>query len=104
MIGVASATVGRFKKNNTLAEQSNLRGLGGRQERLGILIKFTWSGARGCRAGMDVAERMDAKLAEDAADDCNAGDGSATESPGAAPDRTLGLAFSALICCRTAFR
>ena len=53
---------------------------------------------------MDGAERMDAKLAEDAADNCEAGDGGTREPPGAAPDRTLGFAFSALICCRTAFR
>ena len=52
----------------------------------------------GCRAGMDgaMAERMDAKLAEDAA----AGDGGAKVPL----DRTLGFAFSALICCQTAFR
>ena len=53
---------------------------------------------------MDGAERMDAKLAEDAADDCEAGDGGTREPPGAAPDRTLGFAFSSLIFCRTAFR
>ena len=107
MIGVASAAVRRFnKKNNTLAELSNVRGLGGRAERLGhcILTEFTWSGVSGCRAWMDGAERMDAKLAEDAADNCEAGDGGTREPPGAAPDRTLGFAFSALICCRTAFR
>ena len=107
MIGVASAAVRRFnKKNNTLAELSNVRGLGGRAERLGhcILTEFTWSGVSGCRAWMDGAERMDAKLAEDAADDCDAGDACTREPPGAAPDRTLGFAFSALICCRTAFR
>ena len=70
-----------------------------------ILTKFTWScvTAGGCRAGMDGAERMDANLAEDAADDREAGDGGARKPPGAAPDRTLGFAFSALICCRTAF-
>ena len=105
MIGVSSAAVRRFnKKNITLAEQSNVRGLGGRAERLNILTEFTWSGVSGCRAWMDGAERMDAKLAEDAADDCDAGDGGTREPPGAAPDRTLGFAFSALICCRTAFR
>ena len=102
MIGVASAAIRRFnKKNITLAEQSNLRGLGGRAERLGIILtEFTWSGVSGCCAWMDGAERMDAKLAEDAADDCEAGDGGAREPP----DRTLGFAFSALIYCRTAFR
>ena len=65
MTGVASAAVRRFnKKNNTLAEQSNVRGLGGRRaERLGILSEFTWCGVSGCRAWMDGAERMDAKLA-----------------------------------------
>ena len=68
---------------------------------MGILTKFTWSCVSGCRAWMDGAKRMDA---EDAEDDCEAGDGGAREQPGAAPDRTLGFAFSALICCRTAFR
>ena len=75
MIGVSSAAVRRFnKKNNTLAELSNVRGLGGRVERLGhcTLTEFTWSGVSGCRAWMDGAERMDAKLAEDAADNCEA--------------------------------
>ena len=92
MIGVASVAVRRFnKKNNMLAEQSN------------ALTEFTWSRVSGCRAWMDGAERMDAKLAEDAADDCDAGDGGTREPPGAAPDRTPGFAFSALICCRTAF-
>ena len=75
---------------------------------MGILTEFTWIGVRGCRAWMsgwmDGAKRMDAKLAEDAADDCEAGDGGAREPPGATPDRTLGFALSALICCRTAFR
>ena len=52
---------------------------------------------------MDGAERMDAKLAEDAADDCEAGDGGAREPPGAAQDRILGFALSALICCISAF-
>ena len=105
MTGVASAAVRRFnKKNNTLAEQSKVRGLEGMEVRLGILTEFTWSGVSGCRAWMDGAERMDAKLAEVAADDCEAGVGGKREPPGAAPDRTLGFAFSALICCRTAFR
>ena len=62
------------------------------------------AGVSGCRDWMDGAERMDAKLAEDAADNCEAGDGGTREPPGAAPDRSLGFAFSALICCRTAFR
>ena len=53
MIGVALAAVRRFKKNNTLSEQSNLRGLGGRKERLGILTEFTLSSVGCCRAGMD---------------------------------------------------
>ena len=66
--GCCSATNRRFKKNSTLAEQSNLRGLGGSEERLGILTKFTWSCVSGCRAWMDGAERMDAKLAELAED------------------------------------
>ena len=45
MIGVASAAVLRFnKKSNTLVEQSNVRGLGGRAERLGILTEFTCHG------------------------------------------------------------
>ena len=105
MTGVALAAVRRFnKKNNTLAEQSNVHGLEGMAERLGILTEFTWSGVSGCRACMDGAERMDAKIAEDAADDCDACDSGTREPPGAAPDRTLGFAFSALICCRTAFR
>ena len=61
MIEVASATVRRFhKKKNTLAEQSNVRGLGGRAEsqKLGhcILTEFTWSGVSGCRAWMDGVE------------------------------------------------
>ena len=74
------------------------------EERLGIVTEFTRSGVSGCRAEMDGAERMDAKLAEDAADDCEAGDGGAREPPSAAPDRTLGFAFSALMCCWTDFR
>ena len=53
MIGVALAAAQRFKKNNTLSEQSNLRGLGGRKERLGILTEFTLSSVGCCRAGMD---------------------------------------------------
>ena len=71
---------------------------------MGILNEFTWSCVSCCRTGMDGAERMGAKLAEDTADDCEAGDGGAREPPVAAPDRTLGFAFSALIFCRTAFR
>ena len=51
---------------------------------MGILTEFTWSGVGGCRARMDGAERMDAKLAEDAADE--AGGGGTREPPGAAPD------------------
>ena len=55
---------------------------------------------------MDGAERMDAKLAEDAADDCEARDGGAREPPCAAPDLILGPGFacSALINCLTTFR
>ena len=55
---------------------------------------------------MDGAERKDAKLAEarDAADDCEACNGGARNPPGAAQDQILWFAFSALICCRTAFR
>ena len=45
-----------------------------------------------------------AKLAEDAADDCEAGDGGTREPPGAVPDRTLGFAVSFLIFCWTVFR
>ena len=96
MIGVASAAVRRFnKKNNTLAELSNVRGLGGRAERLGhcILTEFTWSGVSGCRAWMDGAERMDAKLAEDAADDCEAGDGGTREPPARRRIEPSGLRF-----------
>ena len=62
MIGVASAAVRRFnKKNNTLAELSNVRGLGGRAERLGhcILTEFTWSGVSGCRAWMEYVFFLD---------------------------------------------
>ena len=73
-----------------------------REERLGILGRRGWVG--GCRAGMDGAETMDAKLAEDTADDCEAGDGGAREPRGAVPHRILGFAFLALICCLTAFR
>ena len=61
------------------------------------------SGVSGCRAGMGRAERMDAKLAEDATNNCDAGDGGAREPPGAAQDRILGFALSALICCISAF-
>ena len=69
-----------------------------------ILTESTRSGVSGCRAGIDCSERMDAKLAEDAADYCETGDGGAREPPEAAPDRTLGFAFSALICCQIVFR
>ena len=56
---------------------------------MGILTEFTWrrwSSVSGCRSWMDGAERMDANFAEDAADECEAGDGGAREPPGAAPD------------------
>ena len=78
MIGFSSATVRLTRWPNT---ESNLRGLGGREERLGILTEFTWSGVGGCRAWM----QFHAKLAEDAADACEAGDGGAREPPGVEP-------------------
>ena len=48
---------------------------------MGILTEFTWSGVGGCRAWM----QFHAKLAEDAADACEAGDGGAREPPGVEP-------------------